>query len=109
MVRSFFYMWRPCRADDGPGGSPHCEAMARGRITARKSGAAHSPEVFPARASNPAVRPIAEQWHEGGQRPQKRYHTFARSIPVRVTKQVKGEPVSIRRRIRLYRMVLNFE
>ena len=31
------------------------------------------------------------------------------SILVGVTKQVKGEPVSIRRRIRLYRMVLNFE
>ena len=31
------------------------------------------------------------------------------SIPGRVTKQVKGEPVSIRRRIRLYRMFQNIE
>ena len=27
---SFFCMWRPCRADEGPVGSPHCGAMARG-------------------------------------------------------------------------------
>ena len=25
-----FLFWFPCRADEGPGGSPHCEAMARG-------------------------------------------------------------------------------
>ncbi len=31
------------------------------------------------------------------------------SIPVRVTKQVKGEPVSIRRRLRLYCIFQNIE
>ena len=31
------------------------------------------------------------------------------SIPGKVTKQVKGEPVSIRRRIRLYRIFQNIE
>lgn len=39
MVRSFFCMWRPCRADEEPVGSPHCGAMARGGLAA---------EVFPA-------------------------------------------------------------
>ena len=37
--------------------------------------------------TDPSVRPIAKQWHEGGHGTKKRRRAFARSIPVRVTKK----------------------
>ena len=49
---------------------------------------------------------ITSAWPRGQEVKTSPFHgEIMGSIPVGVTKQVKGEPVSIRRRIRLYRMV----
>ena len=59
MVRTFFCMWRPCRADVGPVGSREAFTPKPNRGDPFRGVG-----VFPAGASNPSVRPIAEQWHE---------------------------------------------
>ncbi len=65
LVTAQFLHWRPCRAEDEPGGSPHCGAMARGGLAAEvfpASGFACACSIFvcgdlAGRKMNPAVRP----------------------------------------------------